>query len=95
MPSECYVSLFVFRLSVPFLFGPSKVEVGELQDVNQAAGDIVAVGEDPHLQGAVCSAGEDAIPRPRLHLHHTGADVAEDGLLGMLAAEGVHEPVAG
>lgn len=66
-----------------------------LQDINQAAGDIVAVWEDPHLQGAVCPAGEDSVSGPRLHLHDAGADVAEDGLLGMLGAERVHEPVAG
>lgn len=65
-----------------------------LQDVNQAAGDIVTVREDPHLQGAVCSAGEDAVIGLRLHLHDTGTDVAEDGLLGMLVAERVHEPMA-
>lgn len=65
-----------------------------LQDVNQAAGDIVTVREDPHLQGAVCSAREDAIIGLGLHLHDPGADVAEDWLLGMLVAERVHEPVA-
>lgn len=66
-----------------------------LQDVHQAAGDVVAVGQHPHLQRAVRSAGEDAVAGPRFHLHDTVADVAEDGLLGMLRAERVHEPVAG
>lgn len=66
-----------------------------LQDVNQTAWDAVTVGEDPHLQGAVGAAGEDAVARSCLHLHDTGADVAEDGLFSMLAAERVHQPVAG
>lgn len=66
-----------------------------LQDVDQAAGDVVAVGEDPHLQGAVCSAGEDAVAGTRLHLHDAGTDVAEDGLLGVFDAKRVHEAVAG
>lgn len=65
-----------------------------LQNVNQAAGDIVTVGEDPHLQGAVCSTGKDAVIRLCLHLHDAGTDVAEDGLLGMLIAERVHKPMA-
>lgn len=66
-----------------------------LQDVDQAAGDIVAVREDPHLQGAICSTGEDAVTGARFHLHDTGTDVAEDGLLGMFGAKRVHEAVAG
>lgn len=65
-----------------------------LQDVNQAAGDVVPIGEDPHLQGAVRSTGEDAVIGMSLHLHHTGANVTEDGLLGVLSAERVHESVA-
>lgn len=64
------------------------------QDVNNAAGDVVAVRENPHLQGAVRAAGEDAVPRTRLHLRDAVADVAEDGLLGVFVAEGVHEAVA-
>lgn len=35
-------------LSDPFLLGPSELQKA-LQGVNQAAGDIVAVWEDPHL----------------------------------------------
>lgn len=66
-----------------------------LQHVHQAAGDVVAVGEDPHLQGAVSATGEDPVPGPSLHLHDAGADVAEDGLLGVLGAKRVHEAVAG
>lgn len=67
---------------------------GWLQDVHQAARDAVAVGEHPHLQGAVRAAGEDAVAGPGLHLHDAGADVAEDGLLGVLGAERVHQAVA-
>lgn len=94
MPSECYISLLCFFfLSVSSLDPQTWNET--LQDVDQAAGDVVAVREDPHLQGAVCSTGEDAVTWPCLHLHDTGADVAEDGLLGMLRAKRVHEPVAG
>lgn len=68
---------------------------GRLQDVDQTAGDAVAVGQHPHLQGAVGAAGEDSVAGSSLHLHDAGADVAEDGLLGVLGAEGMHEPVSG
>lgn len=72
--------------------GPSEAA---LQDVDQAAGDVVAVGEDSHLQGSVSAAGEDAVSRTRLHLHHSGTDVAEDRLLGVFGAKRVHEPMTG
>lgn len=65
-----------------------------LQDVKDTVEDVVAVGEDSHLQGAVCPAGEDTVAGPGLHLHDAGADVAEDGLLGVLGAERMHEAVA-
>lgn len=83
--------MYAFILSF-FLFGPSE-GAQALQDVNQAAGDVVAVRKNPHLQSAVCSAGEDAVVGLRLHLHDAGTNVAEDGLLGVLAAERVHEPM--
>lgn len=97
----CYISFCVFFLLLLFFSSrlfPHRTPrewKQALQGVDQAAGDVVAVGEHPHLQGAVRPAGEDAISGPRLHLHDAGADVAEDGLLGMLVAEGVHEAVAG
>lgn len=66
-----------------------------LQHINQTAWDTITVGEDPHLEGAVCTTGEDAVTGSRLHLHDTRTDVAEDGLFSMLSAERVHQPVAG
>ncbi len=94
MPSECYISLVWFFFRSLSSLDPQKWDYS-LQDVDQAAGDVVAVGEDPHLQSAVCSTGEDAVAGPRLHLHDAGTDVAEDGLLGVFSAERVHEPMAG
>lgn len=94
MPSEYYVSFLCFIfLSLSSL--DTQNWNSALQDIDQAAGDIVAVREDPHLQGAVCSTGEDAVTGTRLYLHDACTDVAEDGLLGMLGAKRVHEPVAG
>lgn len=66
-----------------------------LQHINQTAWDTITVGEDPHLEGAVGTTGEDAVTGSRLHLHDTRADVAEDGLFSVLGAERVHQPVAG
>lgn len=66
-----------------------------LQDVHQTAGDTVTVREYPHLQGTVCTTGEDAIAGTGLHLHDASADVAEDRLLSVFGTERVHQPVAG
>lgn len=66
-----------------------------LQDVHQAAWETVTVGEYPHLQGPVCTAGEDAVAGPGLYLHDASANVAEDRLLSVFGTERVHQPVAG
>lgn len=66
-----------------------------LQDIDQTARDTVTVREDPHLQGTICTTGEDAVTGSRLYLHDTGTDVAEDGLFSMFGAKRVHQPVAG
>lgn len=67
-----------------------RATVYNLQDIEYTSRDVVAVREDSHLKGTVRTAGEDAVSWAGLHLHHSGADVAEDGLLGVLRAEGVH-----
>lgn len=70
-----------------------RLRCSTLEDVEDAAGGVVAVRENPHLQRSVSTAGEDTVTGTRLDLHHAGADVTEDGLLGVLVAERVHEPV--
>lgn len=64
-----------------------------LEDVEDAARGVVAIGENPHLQRSVSTAGEDTVPGTRLDLHYARTDVTEDGLLGVFSAERVHEPV--
>lgn len=64
-----------------------------LEDVEDAARGVVAIGENPHLQCSVSAASEDAVTGTRLNLHHAGTDVTEDGLLGVFGAKRVHEPV--
>lgn len=64
-----------------------------LEDLENTGRNVVAVGEDPHLQGPVGSAGEDPVTRAGFDLHHPSADVSEYGLLSVLCAEGVHETV--
>lgn len=65
-----------------------------LQNVEDARGDVVAVGQNPHLEGSVGAAGEYAVAGAGLHLHDARSDVPEDGLLGMLCAKRVHEAMA-
>lgn len=67
------------------------LDLFQLEDVEDAARRVVAVWENPHLQRSVSTAGEDPVPGTGLDLHHPGADVTEDGLLGVFIAERVHE----
>lgn len=54
-----------------------------------------AVGQDPHLHGAVGAAGEDVIGRPHLDLHDARAQVPEERLAGVFAGEGVERTLRG
>lgn len=54
-----------------------------------------AVGEDPHLHGPVCAAGEDVVGRPHLDLHDARAEVPEDRLARVLVREGVEDALRG
>lgn len=54
-----------------------------------AMGNAEAVGEDPHLHGAVGAAGEDVIGRSHLDLHDSRAEVPEQRLASVLVGEGV------
>lgn len=60
-----------------------------------AMGDAEAVGEDPHLHGAVGAAGEDVIGRSHLDLHDAGAQVPEERLASVLVGEGVERTLRG
>lgn len=75
----------------PFL---SSLDERKLEDIHQAVGNVVAVRQDSHLQRPVGAAGKNAVAGAGLHLHDAGADVAEEGLLCVFNAEGVHETVA-
>lgn len=57
--------------------------------------DAEAVGEDPHLHGAVGAAGEDVIGRAHLDLHDARAEVPEQRLAGVLVGEGVEGALRG
>lgn len=54
-----------------------------------------AVGEDPHLHGAVGAAGEDVVGRSHLDLHHARAQVPEQRLAGVFVRKGVEGTLCG
>lgn len=58
-------------------------------------GNAEAVGEDPHLHGAVGAAGEDVIGRSHLDLHHPRPQVPEQRLASVLVGEGVERGLSG
>lgn len=60
-----------------------------------ALGNAEAVGEDPHLHGAVGPAGEDVIGGPHLELHDSCAEVPEERLASVLVGEGVERALSG
>ena len=67
----------------------------EVAVVIVVGGDVVAVGQDPHLHGAVGAAREDVIGGPRLQLHDARAQVAEQRLARVLAGEVVEQSLVG
>lgn len=90
----CYISCLCYSFLSLSSLDPQQCRQA-LQDIDQTARDTVTVREDPHLQGAVRTTGEDAVTRSCLHLHDASTNVAEDGLFSMLGAKRVHQPVAG
>lgn len=54
-----------------------------------------AVGEDPHLHGAVGAAREDVVGGPHFDLHDAGAQVPEERLASVLVGEGVERTLRG
>lgn len=60
-----------------------------------AIGNAEAVGEDPHLHGAVGAAGEDVIGRSHLNLHDSCPEVPEQRLASVLVGEGVERALGG
>lgn len=58
-------------------------------------GNTEAVGEDPHLHGAVGAAGEDVIGWSHLDLHDSCPEVPEERLAGVLVGEGVERALGG
>lgn len=58
-------------------------------------GNAEAVGEDPHLHGAVGAAGEDVVGRSHLDLHDSRAQVPEQRLASVLVGEGVERALSG
>lgn len=54
-----------------------------------------AVGEGPHLHGAVGAAGEHVIGRRHLHLHDARAEVPEQRLASVFVGEGEEQRLRG
>lgn len=65
-----------------------------LQNVAEARRDAESVGQNSHLQGTIRSTGEDAVALCHLNLHDSGAEVSEDGLLGVFMLKRVDQTVA-